>query len=308
MNYPSTDNFENFDGENYESFNAQNDAIFNEKRNLSRRNKFQAKSKKLADSSTFNITVTNNGNKAEIFELFNPLNSIAFQPNNAQYGKVPSAGPAFQPFNLSAIITTVALQSYAASGLFPAYVANPANLMNNRAFFDSSTGDLLYTRDATELYLGFKLDIPPIEKDLMPPVPGGSKLGYIQFQEQPTTLSAGATIAVSCEEVPYERLLKSLTSMIMHVKNVRISTSNTGNYSHSVEIVSFDDFGSSASNSKNPLSDLSPNQFQTNILDFRADFIIDKNQAWYQKIEANSTLRMTFFIDAYRDAGAIWDM
>jgi hypothetical protein len=293
---------QSFDGESFDEGFMPNSGTF-KKQNLKRRNKWDKKKGGLGEDATFTITVTNQTSNTERFELFNALNSIAYAPNDAQYSQVPVAGSAYQPLSTGKIMQFFAtICQNSANNVF----INPQGLIANTALFDDGTGSLVYVRNPNfGVNIGTTTDVTASIEGTSPVITATQK---VVSTLAPSLINTATAITISCQEVPYERLLKSLTSMIFSIERVRVQTNNTANFGNSYEIVEFNDFGLGISNSKNPLSDFSPNQFQNNIVDLMVDILVDKNVAWYQNIVANSYMTYTFFVKAYRDAGAIWDL
>lgn len=299
------------DGENFadfEGFDSRGGMLNLNPTSFKQRGKFQSKG--IKEDNTITVTVTNNSTSRQKFELFNALNSIAYAPNNSQYGG--GALPAIQPLSSGKLAQFLKAQRESLRGgaVVPLTLIDPNNIISNIALFDDGTGDLVYIRNSDGIEIS-TTDLPSTSYiDVFDPT-NTTVVGRANVREVNqvnSLINATTAVVVSCQEVPYQRLLKSLTSMVFVIRRTRMTTTNPVNYSNSISFEEFSDFGSSNVNSLSPQSYKSPIQFQTEVVDIPMKTIVDKNTAWYMNIEAGSSIQFIFNIEGYSDSGATWNL
>jgi len=235
--------------------------------------------------ATLSIRVKSGSSQKQTVELFSALNNLAFIKNDSVISAGTPVGPV-TPFSLLKVIGRLAsIVDTPANEIVDGANAAAVQTYNN-AIFNDNNGNLLYT-------LGSFMDL------------GHWGLAYPNVPMSSAT--DGVFMEISCQQVPYRRLLEDCKDMVLKVNLTRIAYSTTQGKYNDLRFKKYKSFAQEDNNAISPLSYFSPNQFQPMEVDIPEVYYIDKMTGLYLDIEPMDDVTLNFFIVAYRNNGLAFD-
>jgi hypothetical protein len=117
----------------------------------------------------------------------------------------------------------------------------------------------------------------------------------------------GVFVEISCQQVPYRRLLEDCKDMVLKVNLTRINYNDTNGKNNDLRFKKYKSFAEEDNNSISPLTYFDPKQFQSLIVDIPEVYYIDKMTGLYMDVEPLADVALNFFIVAYRNNGLAFD-
>lgn len=262
-------------------------------RNVRASSEFQNRTKDKLKDAVITLRIQNKTNEVRTVELFNTIKHITKVPNTAIYGAV------IKPLSISTIasfLTTLMRQNNAA---LIAGKINAGNVSTDPlagvAFWDDSTGNLIYNYGANREYLYNTQDYTVQGLDVRSSLTS-DVLGAVPTDQ----------MVVSCAQMPYRQLVDNLASMVISIRQWKLQTSSENQIKQAFRPYLYGDLGVVTNDSFEPSEFFQPENQQTKLINMTRQMYVNKNTAVYIDVEPFEDMQLTLNVSAFRDNGLGW--
>jgi hypothetical protein len=262
-------------------------------RNVRASSEFQNRTKDKLKDAVITLRIQNKTDQVRTVELFNTIKHITKVPNTAIYGSV------IKPLSIStiasALATMVSNQQTAVLDDRHPFVTL-LNPLDGTAFFDDTTGNLIYNYNDTR---PFGATLTNITLD-------GVASRTIQISDVLNTSPSTSEMIVSCAQMPYRQLVDNLGSMVLSIRQWKLQTSSENQIKQAFRPYLYGDLGVVTNDSFEPSEFFNPENQQTKLINMTRQMYVNKNTAVYIDVEPYEDMQLTLNVSAFRDNGLGW--